>query len=256
VDKVAARPNPPRQDGDIHIAGRDIDLGFMVVAEIMNAKDEGKAIEAARRAEGTQKPVPIAGAWRLWCERGSNNVYIQGDNPEPATTTNPSHVFEIHPVTRVGEIQTLGSFRPINGFVPKEAHTAFTHYQSLPCRIIPGPTTTTVVTSMAGYNYVEFVLEVGEAVQEVEDGRLITAKVRDLRGELLVDQCRMVFVKDTPPERKVKGLTQGSRLHALGIPRISLAQIASRVENAANSPGGLKENLPYEIIVAAVFDMN
>src|SRR5262249_54501319 len=149
--------------------------------------------------------------WRLWVEHGGREDYVEGAPLTPAVTSNPTHVFEIHPVTRVGDIQTLGSFRPIEGFTPHDATQAFMRFEGLPCRILAQETRTTILTSVGGYNYVEFILEVVETGMKVEDGLLIMADVHDLKGELLVKQCRMVFVKDTPPEHKVKELPKGSR---------------------------------------------
>ena len=68
----------------------------------------------------------------------------------------------------------------------------------------------------------------------------------------------MVFAKGTPPELIARNLEVGDRLHVLGIPRISLKLVDWRVDNAAremseNNRDVLRWNLPYEIIVVAVY---
>ena len=37
VDKAHRHPNPPKNDGDLHAAGRADEVGLPIVAEIMNA---------------------------------------------------------------------------------------------------------------------------------------------------------------------------------------------------------------------------
>jgi hypothetical protein len=171
-----------------------------------------------------------------------------------AQTANPEHVFEIRPVTRVGGAPTSRPFVPTAGFTPKDARRAFAHLQEMRCEILAGETTTTLATSAGGYNHVDFILEADGAAQEVADGRLVSGRIRHPAGELLVDRCRVVFVKGTPPEQKARGLQSGDRLRLLGIPRIDLAQVAARAQEARRSQEVLEAKLPYEIIAGAVLD--
>jgi len=253
VDKVANRPNPPQNDGDINIAGRAEDLGFVVVAEIMNAASEQEALNIVHQAEGTTKPIALTGVWRIWFEHGGGQAYVQRELMTPAQSTNPLHAFEIHPVTQIADHQLLNSVRVIEGFKAKDAETAFSHFENLSCKLIPTSTTTTLRTAMAGYNYVEFVLEARASIQEIEDGLLLSAKVYALHGDLLVESCRMLFVKDTGPANNLYELKPGGRLHVLGIPRINLAEIDRRVKNAKENPGALNDNLPYEMVIVGIF---
>jgi hypothetical protein len=227
VDKMHRVVNSPRNDGDIHIAGRSDDLGFTVVAEIMNAKDEQHAIDALREVEGTSKSIRLTGVWRIWFESAGIEPHIQGNEMTPAQSTNPRHVFEIHPVTMVETTPLLKSLRLIEGFRPKDANGAFSRFESLRCKISPTSATTTLSSDVAGYNYVEFVLEANAAAREIEDGWLLPAKVYANDGAMLVRSCRMVFVKDTGPAEKVAGLKAGNRLRAPGTPRINLAEVGA-----------------------------
>ena len=63
----------------------------------------------------------------------------------------------------------------------------------------------------------------------------------------------MVFLKDTPPERAVRRLRRGDRLHVFGLPRINLSTVAWRTKHSKNNPELLDLNLPYEIIVVGVY---
>lgn len=254
VDKAHKKANPPSKDGDLHIAGRSPDIGLPTVAEIMNAAYEKDSVDLIHSVEGTGQFIRLSGAWRFWSEHGGGSDQIQGKKLEPFDNSNPDHVFEIHPVTKVGDVSVLDSFRPIEGFTPKDAERAFTRYENVKCQIIPKAKTTTIVTGMVGYNYVEFIMELNDDKQRVvEDGRFVMASVLDSQEDLLVRNLRMVFVKDTEPEKAARNLKKGDKLHVLGIPRIDLALVAWRAKNAKNRPEVLKWSLPYEIIVVGVY---
>jgi hypothetical protein len=255
VDRAHKKPNAPSKDGDLHIAGRAPEIGLPAVAEIMNAADENDAVDHIHSVEGTGKTIKIAGAWRLWSEHGGGADQVQGTKLAPFDTSNPDHVFEIHPVTRVGDISVLDSLKPIEGFTPKEADNAFTRYENVKCQIIPKGKTTTIVTTMVGFNYVEFIMELNEDKQtESEDGRFVMASVLDTQEDLLVRNRRMVLVKDTEPEKAVRNLKKGDKLHVLGIPRIDLALVSWRAKNAKSRPDVLSWSLPYEIIIVGVYN--
>lgn len=258
VDKAHERPNSPKKDGDLHIAGRAQEVGLPVVAEIMNAASEKEAVNFIHSVEGTGRAIKMSGAWRIWCEHGGNSNQIQGEKLNPFTSSNPDHVFEIHPVSKIGDKEVLGSLRPIEGFKPKDAHDAFIRYENLKCTLIPNPQkkTTTIRTTMAGYNYVEFIMEIQGEQKVVEDGRMVFASVLDLDEELLVRNRRMIFVKDSPPEKALRNLKKGDKLHVLGLPRIDLAVVSWRVNHYQEKKEVLTWRLPYEIIVVGVYKDN
>ncbi|MBI5021164.1 MAG: hypothetical protein HZB59_06995 [Ignavibacteriales bacterium] len=255
IDKAHERPNSAKKDGDLHIAGRAPEIKLPVVAEIMNAKDDKDAVDLVHQHEGTTDPVKLTGAWRIWCEHGGHSEQIQGKRLSKFTTSNPDHVFEIHPVTKIGDISLLRSLKTIDGFEPKDAERAFTSYEGKQCQIKVDAEkkTTTIITPMAGYNYVEFIMEPNATPFEVEDGTLLMAAVYDTNEDLLVRNRRMIFIKDSEPEKKLKDLKSGDRLHVLGIPRLNLAIVSWRVRNAVERPEVLTWNLPYEIIIVAVY---
>lgn len=255
VDKAHKRVNPPSKDGDMHIAGRSPQIGLATVAEIMNAKFEKPSVQLIKSVEGTGQTVRMTGVWRLWMEHSGGGAQIQGAKLEAFDTTNPDHVFEIHPITALNGTPILNSLIPIKDYVTKDAEKAFTTYESLDCQIKPLKNTTRLVTEMGGFNYVEFNLKINsDKPFVVEDGRFLFASVYDLNGGLLVRNLRMVFAKDTPPEMKARTLKKGDALHVVGIPRINLDLVAWRIANAKRKPEILGWNLPYEIIVAGIYD--
>ena len=260
IDKAHPHPNPAVKDGDMHVAGRSDDVKLPIVAEIMNAAAVNNAVDLVHQEEGTRTQIPLSGAWRIWCEHGGNTRQVQGEHLDPFNTTNPPHVFEIHPITKLKGIDLLPTLHKIEGFTTKDAETAFQKYESLPSEITAGDTDTTIVTQMAGYNYVEFAARLkygAKDMQEVEDGRLQMAEICNLEGEPLVRNLRIVFVKGSDPEVQTKN-AQGKLVHLLGIPRIDLALVSWRT-NEAKRPGGnkdvLKWALPYEIIAVGFYEL-
>jgi len=256
VDKAHAHPNPAKKDADLHIAGRAPEIGLPIVAEIMNARDEDFAVDRIHEVEGTNQTVKMSGAWRLWCEHGGESQQVQGATLTKFTTTNPEHVFEIHPITKLDGKSVVDSLKPITGFKAKDAEDAFTSYENKRSEIIRNgrKKTTTIVTSMGGFNYVEFKIELTDEPFPVQDGTLVFAKVLDLDDEILVQKRRMIFVKDSEPDKAVRQLHKGAVMHVLGVPRIDLALVSFRTAHAKTKPGILTWNLPYEMLIVGVYE--
>jgi len=255
VDHSKGKANSASKDGDMHVAVRcPKEIALPMVAEIMNAKDHPDAITLTKTAEGDGSKVIIKGAWRIWNEHGGDQAFKQGAPVAQAENTNPDHVFEIHPITELGQFDLRASFKPIVGYDPKKAEDAFNRYENTRAKIIPGKVSTKIVSPGIGYNYVDFQMELMEKPFTVKDGSFAMAKVRDWEGELLLRKKRMVFVKDTPPELAVRSMKAGECLRVLGIPRLDLALVSWRARNAKANPDVLTWNLPYEIIVVGVYD--
>ena len=252
VDRVMPEPFPPSLDGDLHFSGRSPQVGLPLVAEISNAKAHKDAMEAAHRAGGSGTPIRIAGVWRIWPEHAIGTE-TQGDSSGPYRMANPSHVFEIHPVTRLSGIELLDSFVPVDGFKPGDAERTIPIYQKASCTLRVNRDTVSIMTPAGLYNDVEFIMELVDDQQVVDDGRFVNAAVHDMKGGLLVNSVRMVFAAGTPPEIAVRRLRRGDRLHVFGMPRLDLAEVSRRVSASQSNPGLLTGTIPYEIIVLGVY---
>src|SRR5436305_8472872 len=255
VDKAHPRPNPASKDGDLHAAGRAPEVVLPMVAEVMNARSAPAALDLIHQAEQSRQALPVRGIWRLWCEHGGDVAFQQGAPLQRFDTTNPPHVFQIHPLLQVGDQGIGESLKPIDGFTYKEAGQAFHAYENLSSHITTGGGQTTLRTTMAGFNYVEFILQLNEdPTHTIDDGLTVMASILDLRSELLVRNRRMVFAQGTAPFERVRALHKGDALHVVGVPRISLALLSFRVAQRNVKPGILDWSLPYEIVVVATFD--
>jgi hypothetical protein len=111
-----------------------------------------------------------------------------------------------------------------------------------------------MVTRKGLYNDVEFLMEIADERQiEVPGGRFVIASAMDMKGNLLVKRLRMVFASGTPPEKAVRLLKRGDRLHVYGLPRMDFAEVSRRVRGSRTDPSLLAKPLPYEIIIQGVF---
>jgi hypothetical protein len=254
VDKARQNPIARMFDGDFHMAGRAPEVALPVVAEIANGASAKKAIDLVHGAEGTGKPLKISGVWRIWPEHGGGEKQEQGEPLLAMESDNPSHVFEIHPVTRINDVEVLHTFTPIEGFMGGDAHNCFEIYEKVECTLTVKPKTVSMVTHKGLRNDVEFLMEITDSRQiVVPGGRFVIASARDLKGNLLVKRLRMVFAKDTPPERAVRLLKRGDRLHVFGLPRVDFAEVSRRVRGSQKDPALLVKPLPYEIIIQGVY---
>ena len=255
VVKAHARVNSPSKDGDMHVAGWGTHIGLPVVAELMNARDERGAVDLVHAKEGRHEPTSMKGAWRIWCEHpGGESTQEQGGDHPPITNTNPDHVFEVHPVTRFGDLDLIGSLKPINGFTYKDAERSFNAYSNVRCKLEDLGDRIMIGTSGVGYNYVDFQIELADdAPLQVTDGHFAFCKVLDLGGELLVQKMRMAFPAGSAAERELATLQRGGRMHVIGVPRVSLALVDYRLEHGTQSAAMLEWNLPVEMIIVATF---
>jgi hypothetical protein len=253
VDDAMRSPNPAFLDGDLHIAGRAPEIGLRLVAELTNAASESLAVARVHQAESTHVPLKLTGVWRLWPEHAIGPEE-QGHRVPQLSDPNPDHIFELHPLIRLDDLDLLGSFRPVEDYKPGNAKRTFDIYEGADCKLKVGPTTVTFIISTWLYNDVHFLMELKDSPQlVVGDGRFVTVSALDLDGNLLVDSLRLVLVKNSEPERAVRALKPGARLHVWGLPRVSFAEISRRIRAAQPSHGELRGKLPYEIIVLGLY---
>ena len=260
-------PNSGSKDGDLHFAGFDKKIGLPIVAEIMNAKEFDDAVQKVHDFEGKGKPqnkVPLSGVWRLWCEHpGDIEAFKQGKMNIEIENTNPAHVFEIHPVTKIDAIDLSASLHKINGYTYKDAEDAFSRYSNLRCKIKQTAKTITIETNGIGYNYVDFWLKFNSSDNlVVSDGLFAFCTIYNSdfdpadedQGDLIAHKLRVAFVKGSSLYDKAKTSKKGDFLHIVGIPRINLTLISWRAAHANTQPEVLTWNLPFEIVAVGELD--
>lgn len=254
VDAVNRTVNPAAFDGDLHIAGRAPEIGLRLVAEIKNAKSAPAAVAMLRQAEKSRRPLELVGAWRLWPEHAIGYPHRQSRPQERLPNSNPDHVFEIHPLIRVGDIGLLATLRPVEGYRPYSAGRALQAYDAAEMAIEVRRKRVVLTTPAGLYNDVHFLAEViAPETVTAPDGRFLTARARDLDGNELVDRIRLVLIQDSPPEVELRAAASGTRRHLWGLPRISFAGLGRLIEAAGSDSAPRKTRLPYEIVVLGVY---
>ena len=253
-------PNTAVKDADLHFAGYDRAIGMPIVAEVMNAKDQDAAVDLIHQKEGhgaPQEKLKLSGVWRLWCEHPGEIEEFKQGKKIAIENTNPPHVFEIHPVTKVGDINVTNSLHHIEGFKYKDAEDAFSRYSNLRSRISKKGKFVLIETNGIGYNYVDFWIQLNTTQKQVvSDGLFVFCTIyqsgfdpqEEDQGDLISHKMRIGFIKNSELFNKVKTMKKGQFLHVVGIPRIALNLIAWRIEHANNNPEALQWNLPFEMI--------
>jgi hypothetical protein len=253
---VTSKIHPASQDGDIHVAGTAPETGLLTVAEVMNAKSEkNQAVKQLVDAAGSGSPVSISGAWRIWSEHGGEQQYVQGEAVPVVTNSGEAHIFEIHPITKVGGRDVGHTWEAIPGFTYKNADDAFTNYERTKSHITEHDGLVTIQTEKSGYNYTEFVAKLQTDPKAIKGGSYVFAAIFDTNGELLVKERRLVFADGTPPQQIISTKHKGDTLDLLGIPRLNLKLVQWRLEHHTGKfANSLDWNLPYELVIAAVLD--
>jgi len=266
IDAAKDKPNTAANDGDLHVAGRPGDeIGLVGVAEIQNAKDATAAVKFVQDKAGSSDPVHITGVWRIWFEHSGSSHHVQGNELKKSKGTNPDHVFEIHPVTRIEDMNLLDTLRPIPGYTkPDSTGSRMEMLENMKAtlRIDDEDDTVTILSGGNKPNYVHFIMKLlpgdhgfqraDKTWTQPSDGKFVFAKIYDLDEETLVHKRRIAFVKGSEPFKKVDDLKPNQCLDILGISRINMELISWRVKNAKKRPEVLTWNLPYELVAVGV----
>jgi hypothetical protein len=237
------------KDGDIHISGRAKKAGLPMVVEIVNAKGQNAAIDKLRDLEDSDETIAITGVWRVWFEHPGTQDHIQGNPVAKSHDTNPDHVFEIHPITKVDDVDLVSTFKPIPSYTAYTVEEAFEQYEKKVATISSTSTSITIESKMVGYNYAEFDIEIPGTPKTFSDCVIALATVLNEDGDPHFSGLRrMVFVKGMAKIDKVK---KGAQLRVLGIPRLNLERVSFLV---SQNPGEVLEDvpLPYEMIIVGI----
>ncbi len=253
VDVAAQMINPAAFDGDIHLAGRSPDIGLRLVAEIANAKTAPAAVAAVRRAEATRRPIRMVAVPRYWPEHAIGLPQRQGDPMPRLPNSNPDHLFELHPVIRIGDIDLRYTLHPVEGYRPFHASSAFDRLDQAEVQFRIQGDSVLVKTAAGLWNDVHFVLDLTDRPVTVrDDGRYLNGRARDLAGNVLRDSIRVVLIGGSPPDSAISGLPPGAWVHVWGLPRISLDGLV-RLMKAAGDTLSHTAPLPFEVVILGVY---
>lgn len=249
----ANNPHAQADDGDLHIAGRSRQVRLAFVAELMNARQARDTIATFQELARNTATTRVAGVWRIWCEHGGGD-HIEGESIEDYEDTNPPHVFEIHPVTRVGTTSLLHTLATIPGYEPKDPAIALAAIMKRRCHLSVSEDDVTITTTAVAMNYIDLRVQFVTPLRTTptRDGFYAYADLETIRGRVLDRHRRVLFVAASDAARRARGLRKNGCVRVLGMPRLNLAEIVDRAERADDDPSLLDGDLPYEIVVLAV----
>jgi hypothetical protein len=254
LDHAKSSPNAiadDGKDGDLHMAGRASKVGLPMVAELVNARMEPQALQYIKQQAGQTAEGPLEGVWRLWFEHPSAGLQVQQPTVPKPSSTNPDHVFEIHPITRIGTFNVLGSLQPIPGFTAYDAEKAFEHYEDLKVTVQRIKGGVVLKSPKAKFNYAQFTVRFKGKPKKYDDCRIVLADVLDNEGHSIVaGPRRMVFVDGANYAIDWTTAKAGDEHRLLGIPRVNLAEVYALLQTL--KIGEAKPlAAPYEMIVVA-----
>lgn len=263
------RPNAAKDDGDIHVSGYDNKIGMPVVAEIMNAAEQPEAMNLLKSQAGNGTPnnpkINIAGVWRLWPEHmgPKGNHFYQGMHltAEEITkkTTNPDHVFEIHPVTKVATLDVRNSLHEIQGYEPWYAWYVLQQIAKKSFTISSDKHSISFTTKQTPYNYVDTWIKM-DSVWTVKDGAFAICTIldydyehgHDISQKTIAHSIRVGFVKGTAPYDEALAKHNSGVLHVLATTRINLAIVSARESMSHTDPAALTLPLPVELVAVGI----
>jgi hypothetical protein len=241
-------------DGDMHVAGRPGSfVALPMVAEVVNGRLVKDTVVARLRELAGKPATTISGVWRLWFEHPPDVVLVQGGTVPKPSDTNPDHIFELHPITEVDGRKAASSFQMVPGYTAYTAAKAFGAYEKLEFRATKNSQTTTISSVMAGHNYTEFDAVLSGAPLHVNDATFVLADIQTPSGKSVVARpIRLVITDGTDVATAFasKKPRKGTKLKALGIPRVNLDIL---MDQAEDTPGELVKVLgAYEIIIVGI----
>ncbi|MCB9851432.1 MAG: hypothetical protein H6817_12090 [Phycisphaerales bacterium] len=250
VDHSQKRPNSPRQGGALRFAGRSDVVELAAVGFIINARDARDAVKHVNEFEG-DACVELTGAWRLWCQPGPAQTFRLGDKQRPQKSFDPPHVFEVHPIVKVEQVDLDATWKTTRGYPLTSPWQAIEAYKDTPCHIrVNTDDTISITTPGTPYDYSQFIIEVlGDGPEIMTDGVALYASVHDTKGRLIERKNRLVFVEGTTAESLARSAKSGDRFRVTAVPRMSLKLIQWRIENADDPAQPLNWHLPYEFVV-------
>lgn len=255
VDHSHSSPNPNKDDGDLHFAGRaEKEIGLPAVAELVNARKpfSKSAIELVKDAARNAQSVELIGVWRLWFEHPAQSQ-TQFTVFPPAKNTNPDHSFEVHPVLKVGGIELNEAFDFIPSYSGHDAAKAFQHYNSLKVTVRASASAVTMDAKKSMFNYTTYgMVLMGRPKKLVDGGVAVLADVENEEDEdnPLARGIRMIFAPGTAGAELMQGKQAGDRFVAIGIPRVNLNAIHTAIQVSGTQQ--FTVSLPYEMIVVGI----
>lgn len=242
-------------DCDVHVPLITQALFLAVLGEIKNACSMGPT--RAQLVALGPGPMTVSGAFRIWFEGHDSGIPFQEEDmtiPESYENSGPPHLVEVHPITRLGDLDVLDRVR----FVEKNGVTfawktgdsfrrSATRQISIAKQAIGGQTYVQMVCSCPALaNHYELEAEVVYDSHPTDNGDGVVASGRVFHedGSVILSRVRFFAIAGTPAADVLETVNPGDRLTLYALARVSLRPLLSR---ATFTPRQIP--LPIELIV-------
>ncbi|MDD5362316.1 MAG: hypothetical protein PHN88_09300 [Ignavibacteria bacterium] len=240
-----------KRSNDLIMRGSSDFIGLPITAKISDAKEYPEAVDLISKHIGDR--VKISSVWRIWNNYFGNDTFQWNKSGGKDKRAGIENVFELSPVTQIDDLNITGYDNISNSVQFMDAETAFGLFSQTKCEIDIEDTAITISTRGLSSNYVEFTIRESGLSETVNDGRIAECNVYNNDDILIHKNLRAIFVKDSEPEKIFRNLRKGEMLRVIGIPRISLHEIDSKMRiTGANN---IKfDGLPVEMIIISVLN--
>ncbi len=242
-------------DCDIHVPIITQVLFLAVLGEIKNACSMGPT-KAQLVALGPG-PMTVRGAFRIWFEGHDSGIPFREEDmsiPDAYENSGPPHLVEVHPITRLGNLDLLDRVR----FVEKNGVTfawktgdsfrrAATRQMTIAKQTVGGHTYVQMVCSCPALaNHYELDVEIVYAPHPTDNGDGVVASGRVFHedGSVILSRVRFFAIAGTSAAGVLETVDPGDRLILHALARVSLRPLLRR---ATFTPRQIP--LPIELVV-------
>lgn len=228
VDHIGKSAHSLSKDCDLHVPLRSRDIRLPLVGELKNDCSERPA-DSHRTYWSHQvyeeihgRAAPVAGVFRIWLEHppSGNRYHSETRRVDWYKNSGPKHVVELHPITRIGTLDFIGTAKAIEeGSRNYEGYGA-SNFRSilrkeLTIRRLQSPigNLVRIVGRGTGRNHWNLEARVDSQAQTLADGHRLTVTI--LRnGQPMIEATGLpaVTVAGTAADAAVQNLTVGARI--------------------------------------------
>ena len=254
---IGKRAHSIKRDCNLHVPLRSEDIKVAILGKIKNACSHPEGITATHWSNKLKplegQSVKVKGVLRVWLEHPpkGGKRQCECDTLPRYTNSNPNHMVELHPLTRLGSISFLKMTRSIQkGDTPyvgyRGGRLALTlNKMKIAIRRIEKANKAFIAIKgpKSSYNHWTVLAVVTGIAERRRDGHAFDVAVVHRDG-LIERQLRALTIKGTPADEGVETLEVNDEVVLFGIVRLDLAEIEREAGAAWKTIP-----MPYELIV-------
>jgi hypothetical protein len=259
-EKIGKQAHPLKKDCDLHFPLRSVDIRVPILGEIKNACSHPEGVALTTWANKL-KPlegelIEAEGVLRIWLEHPPPGNAIQCECQKVPTykDSNPPHMVELHPLTRLGETSFLEMTKritkgdqPYVGFKAGQLAANLGKKTITIRRATKGGETYIVMKSPSiKFNHWSFRARVLDSSEQRPDGHVFEVAVLD-GDQVVKDRLRVVTAAGTRADLAAETAQADEIVTLFGIVRLNLPVVESEAGKKWKTIP-----LPYELVALDV----